>query len=58
MATPSVLVRIPEAARLLGIGRTTIYALVRRRVLKLVKIGRCSRISRTQLERLIGRLAQ
>jgi excisionase family DNA binding protein len=49
-----LLLKIPEAARLLGIGRTTLYQLVARGEVPVLRIGRSVRISRTAVERLAG----
>lgn len=49
-----LLLRIPEAARLLGIGRTTLYQLVARGEVPVLRIGRSVRISRVAVERLAG----
>jgi excisionase family DNA binding protein len=35
---------VPEVARLLCVGRTTIYALINTRELETVKIGSCRRV--------------
>jgi excisionase family DNA binding protein len=39
-----------EAAELLGVGRTTLYDLIRTKELRSVQIGRLRRIKRTDLE--------
>jgi excisionase family DNA binding protein len=43
------LVPASEAARLLGIGRTTLYEVVKRRELTPIHIGRCVRFSVAEL---------
>jgi len=43
-----------EAAAAIGVTRQTIQNLIRRGELKSTKIGACRRISRLELERLIG----
>ena len=45
-----------EAATVLGLGRTTIYALMKAGDLRPVHIGRSCRISRAELERYVRRL--
>jgi excisionase family DNA binding protein len=49
-----LLLRIPEAARLLGISRTTMYQLVARGEVPVLRIGRSVRISRVAVERLVA----
>ena len=46
-----------EAAEVLRVGRTTIYALMKAGDLRAVHIGRSCRISRAELERYIRQLA-
>lgn len=45
-----------EAAQVLRLGRTTIYALMKAGDLRAVHIGRSCRISRAELERYVRRL--
>src|SRR3954466_6804666 len=45
-----------EAARLLRIGRTTVYALMKAGDLRPVHIGRSCRLARAELERYVNRL--
>lgn len=45
-----------EAARVLRIGRTTIYALMKAGELRPVHIGRSCRLARAELERYVDRL--
>ena len=49
-----LLIRIPEAARLLGISRSTMYQLVTRGEAPVVRIGRSLRIARAAVERMAG----
>jgi excisionase family DNA binding protein len=51
-----LLYRIEEAARLLRLGRTTMYALIQDGSLRAVHIGRSCRITRAELERFTRRL--
>jgi excisionase family DNA binding protein len=46
-----VLLRVEAAAILLGIGRTTMYELIRRREIPVVRIGRRTLLHRDDLER-------
>ena len=50
------LVSVEEAAGLLGIGRTTLYELIRRGDVRPIRIGRCVRIPRRELEEFVERL--
>lgn len=45
-----------EAAEVLRIGRTTVYALMKSGELRLVHIGRSCRISQAELDRYVRRL--
>ena len=45
-----------EAAKVLGVGRTTVYALMRIGDLRAMHIGRSCRLSRAELERYVRRL--
>ena len=48
-----LLVSVNEAARILGVGRTTIYELVNRRELRPVRIGRALRFPISELEQFV-----
>lgn len=48
-----MLLTIPEAARLLAVGRTTLYALIGRGELQAVAIGRARRIPRAALQEFV-----
>ena len=52
----SLLLTPEEAARLLRIGRTTVYALMKAGDLHPVHIGRSCRLARAELERYVNRL--
>ena len=54
--TPPLLLTTEEAADVLRIGRTTVYALIKEGQLRPVHIGRSCRISRAELERYVSRL--
>lgn len=49
-----LLLRIPEAARLLGVSRTTMYQLVARGEVSVLRIGRSVRVSSAELERMVA----
>ena len=53
----SLLLTPEEAAQVLRVGRTTLYALIRDGDLRPVHIGRSGRLSRAELERFVDRLA-
>ncbi|MFF8944538.1 helix-turn-helix domain-containing protein [Streptomyces sp. NPDC014864] len=46
-----------QAAEALAIGRSTLYELMAAGVLKYIKLGRCRRIRRTDLENYVASLA-
>ena len=56
MAADRLLLTSEEAARVLGIGRTTVYALMKSGKLRPVHIGRSCRISQAELDRYVHRL--
>jgi len=49
-------VSVEEAAGLLGIGRTTVYEMIRRGDVRPIRIGRCVRIPQRELEAFVERL--
>ena len=51
-----LLVSVEEAAALLGIGRTTLYELIRQGDVRPIRIGRCVRIPQRELEAYVNRL--
>jgi excisionase family DNA binding protein len=51
--TSARLYRVPEAAKLLGLGRTSVYALLKSGALNSVHVGRSRRIRRDDLDRFI-----
>jgi excisionase family DNA binding protein len=53
--TPPITVRIKEAIRLTGLGRSTLYEHIKAGRLETVKRGRATLIPYTSLERLVGR---
>lgn len=53
-----VLLRIDEAAGLLGVGRSFLYALVQRGEIASVKLGRARRIPRQELDAYVRRLQE
>jgi excisionase family DNA binding protein len=56
LASSRLLLTPEEAASVLSIGRTTIYALMKNGDLRSVHIGRSCRISRAELERYVQHL--
>lgn len=55
---PRLLLRVPEVAQTLGIGRTKVAELIAAGVLPTVRIGRCVRISATALEKWVAQQEQ
>jgi len=53
-----VLLRIDEAAAILGVARITVYRLIWRGLLRPVYIGRAVRIPRSEVERFAQELQQ
>ena len=51
-----LLLTVPEAARVLGIGRSTVYELIARGDLEVVHIGRSCRVPVSAIEAYIERL--
>lgn len=49
-----VLIRVAEAARLLSISRSTLYQLVSKGEVSVVRIERSVRVSRREVERIAG----
>jgi excisionase family DNA binding protein len=54
MQTPPLAVRVPEACRLSGIGRSKLYELIKAGELRTIKVGAITLIPLTSLERLLG----
>lgn len=57
MSSPRLLHPIPEAAALLGIGRSTVYELIATGEIAVVRIGRRTLIAQVELERYVAHLA-
>jgi excisionase family DNA binding protein len=53
-----LLLTIPEAARVLGIGRSTLYELIARGAIETVHIGRAHRIAAAALHAFVKNLQQ
>jgi excisionase family DNA binding protein len=53
-----VLLKVEDAARILGFGRSRTYALVASGVIPSLKVGRSIRISRRQLQRWVEQLPE
>ncbi len=51
-----LLVSVEQAAGLLGIGRTTLYELIRQGDVRPIRIGRCVRIPQRELEAYVDKL--
>ena len=58
LAGDPLLLTPEEAARILRVGRTTIYALMKSGELRPIHIGRSCRLSRAELERYVRRLEE
>jgi excisionase family DNA binding protein len=56
--TPPLLLTIPEAARILAIGRSTLYELIGRGELPTVHLGRAVRIPLEGIRALVDRQAR
>jgi len=54
-ADSPLLLRIPEAARLLGVSRSTMYELMAKGEVQVVRIGRSVRVARADVERMAVR---
>jgi excisionase family DNA binding protein len=50
-----ICVRVNDAARMIGVGRTTLYALIAAGDLEAVKIGKATRITTASLHELVRR---
>lgn len=53
-----VLLTVPEAAELLGLGKSKVWELVQSGELTSVLIGRCRRIPRTSLDEFVDALCE
>jgi excisionase family DNA binding protein len=52
-----LLVSVPDACRMLSVGKTYFYALVSSGAVRIVKMGRASRVKVSDLQELVSRLA-
>jgi excisionase family DNA binding protein len=52
-ATQRLLLRIPEVAEALGLGRTKVYELIADGVLPTIRVGRAVRVSVTALQKWV-----
>lgn len=50
-----ICVRVNDAARMIGVGRTKLYELISSGELETVKIGKATRITKASLHRLVER---
>ncbi len=57
MPNHPILVTIPEACRLVGLGRTRLYDLLRERQIEAVKIGKRTLVKYSSLQALAGEQA-
>ena len=46
--------RLADACRLLSVSRSTLYRLVSDEKIKIVKLGKCSRVPASEIEKLIA----
>ncbi|MGI8664409.1 MAG: helix-turn-helix domain-containing protein [Acidimicrobiales bacterium] len=58
VTTSQLLVTIPVAARMLGLGRTTVYELIGVGDLEVVHIGRAARVPVEAVRDFVGRLRE
>ena len=52
---PRLLLRVPEAAARLGLGRSTVYELIQAREISVIRIGKAVRIPAAALEAWVER---
>lgn len=52
------LLRVPEVAEALGLGRTTVYSLIKSGALRSVRVAGCRRVAETDLEAYIDGLRE
>jgi len=57
-AHPPILFKVEEAARVLSIGRTTVYELIASGALRSIRINSSRRITRAALEEFVNALAE
>lgn len=57
-AEPALLLKPEEAAKILRLGRTTVYALVKAKRLKAVKVGNLRRFRMADLKAYVDQLGQ
>ena len=50
-----ICVRVNDAARMIGVGRTTLYALIAAGEIEAIKIGKATRITTASLNALVTR---
>jgi len=54
-STETICLRVNEAARMIGVGRTTLYALISAGEVEAIKIGKATRITTASLHELVRR---
>jgi excisionase family DNA binding protein len=57
-SAPPLLLKVPEAARMLNVSRTTLYELMRAGDIRTVRIGRAVRVPVRELERWVAEQQQ
>jgi excisionase family DNA binding protein len=55
MSTDKILLTVEEAARVLSIGRTSVYGFIKRNELQAVKLGRSRRVVSASVKDLVDR---
>ena len=50
-----ICVRVNDAARMIGVGRTKLYQLIATGEVEMVKIGKATRVTTASLRELVGR---
>lgn len=53
---PRLLLTVVEAAEVLGVGRSTMYELIRTGQVEVVHLGRCARVPAAALDEFVERL--
>lgn len=51
-----ICIRVNDAARMIGVGRTKLYELISAGELETVKIGKATRVTTASLHKFVGRL--
>lgn len=56
LAIEPIAMRVPDACRYIGIGRSTLYVLIARREVEVIKLGSSTLVLTASLRRLVERL--